>query len=386
MVLKSQSSLLVSVNSLDYAKGKLDVRFKAEDPESDEMKALINSIKEMGILNPLHIRPKGNGRYDVLAGNRRLVAAKSLSMEYVPATIQDTDIVKARRLAWIDNEIRLTSAPIEKAKGIAHMYEDIGIPRKVAIQKVKHMYNLKMNHPEEYDDLVRRRTKNPDGSNNKRNDPRSELTEPTPEFIDAFVDIAVPPNTQYQLLQTIVQLPESTLEILEKAPKLGMDKAVALTHSKLKVYPEVIRESLAEQIIDPKINVHEARHLVNQTIADLEAGRTRVTEDGHIDYGYGSGKGNRSEPDENIDTPQELEEPFDVQLLSITSQLMTSIGKILHIQVPRGGIGFEPSSYKPALEEFQKNLESIKKDKKIFCAEQAAIMGRICKLIVDSVK
>lgn len=379
MVLKSQSSLLVSIDSLDYAKSKLSVRPKNEDPESEELKELIDTIRVNGVQDPIAIKPKAGGRYDVVNGNRRLAAAKALKMKYIPATILEVDWPDGRLAAFGNNLGRKNYNAMEKARVIALCYNDFGIPPEIAIQKVKYMHNLKQRDPEEYDQLASGRTQFV--GKNVLSD-----TEPSPEFLDVFKRIPFSANYQYQYLQMIVKIPVDTLEILDKNPKLGMDKAVALTHSKLAKYPEVVRQSLAEQIVDPNMNVKQARHLVDQTLADLEEGRTTITEDGNIDYGYGSGKGYRSDPEENVDTKQDLEKGFNLQLIDMNIVLRTAIGKILHIQVPRGGIGFNPEHYGSAIKELKKSLQTLKKDDKVFCATDASIMMQICKTIVDSVR
>lgn len=384
MVLKSQSSLLVSIESLDYAKSKLSVRPKNEDPESEELKELIETIRVNGVQDAITIKPKAGGRYEVINGNRRLAAAKALKLQWVPAIIQEVDWPDGRLAAFGNNLGRKNYNAMEKARVIALCYNDFGIPPHIAIQKVKHMYNLKLRDPEEYEQVASARTHVTRPSN--ENPKMFENTMPSPEFLEVFRRIPFGPNTQYQLLQMIVKIPVGTLEILDKNPKLGMDKAVALTHSKLADYPEVVRQSLAEQIVDPNMNVKQARHLVNQTIDDLETGRTTITKDGNIDYGYGSGKGHRSDPEENVDTKQDLEKAFNLQLIDINIALRTAVGKILHIQVPKGAIGFNPEHYESAIKELTKNLKTLKRDDKVFCATDAAIMDRICRTIVDSVK
>lgn len=383
MVLKSQYSLLVSIDSLDPARSKIGVRFEQEeDPESEQMKQLIESIRKDGILYPLLVRPKSKDRYEVIAGNRRLAAARALRLEHVPIVIKDLNDAASRRLAFIENAIRKEVNAMQKAKGIVSLYEDAGIDRTIAIQKVKYLHNIKMRDVKEYEMILADASAN---RNTPKGNKASIDAEPTIEFLEIFKDIPLAANTQYQLLQTIVKIPEATREILEQASALPTNKAVLLTNTQLDKYPEQIRHHLAEQIIDPKMSVEKGRALVSQTIADLEAGRTTVENNGMIDFGYGSGKGHRSDPEESVTAEQELEQTFDIEILDIIKILMKNIGKILHIQIPKGNIRYEPSLYKPALAEFEKNLKTLKKSDKAFCAEQAAIMGRICNAIIKSI-
>ena len=84
------------------------------------MEDLINSIDENGILQPLTVRLSGKNSYELIAGERRLRAAKKLNLKKVPVYIidvkKDDDMLK---LALIENILRDNLSSIEEAEGYA---------------------------------------------------------------------------------------------------------------------------------------------------------------------------------------------------------------------------------------------------------------------------
>jgi ParB family chromosome partitioning protein len=85
-----------------------------------EMADLINSVKSKGILQPITVRESGNGRYQMVAGERRLRAAKSIGLEKVPVYILSVDSdVEMMEYALIENIQREDLNPVEQAEAFA---------------------------------------------------------------------------------------------------------------------------------------------------------------------------------------------------------------------------------------------------------------------------
>ncbi len=76
---------------------------------------LANSIAEKGILQPLLVRKMGGGKYELIAGERRLRAAKQIHLERVPVVIKDIDSNESLEIALIENIQRENLNPIEEA-------------------------------------------------------------------------------------------------------------------------------------------------------------------------------------------------------------------------------------------------------------------------------
>ncbi len=83
---------------------------------------LRDSIKECGLLQPIVVREMGDG-FEIIAGERRWMAAQDLGLEYIAATILEADDLKARELALVENCQRENLTPLEEAKEITVLLE-----------------------------------------------------------------------------------------------------------------------------------------------------------------------------------------------------------------------------------------------------------------------
>lgn len=79
---------------------------------------LIESIKEHGILEPLLVRPLENGEYELVAGERRLRAAREVGLAEVPIAVHDLDDRQALQVALLENLQREDLNPIEETDAI----------------------------------------------------------------------------------------------------------------------------------------------------------------------------------------------------------------------------------------------------------------------------
>lgn len=84
--------------------------------DTDELAALTTSIVNDGILQPLLLRPHGTGGYQLVAGERRLRAARLAGLTTVPAYVREVDDDALLRLALLENTARVDLNPIEEAQ------------------------------------------------------------------------------------------------------------------------------------------------------------------------------------------------------------------------------------------------------------------------------
>src|SRR5262249_13712418 len=82
----------------------------------EEMASLSDSIRSHGILQPLVVRPVGD-RYQLIAGERRLRAAKQVGLDSVPVRVLDFNDQQVLEAALVENIQRTDLNPIEKAQG-----------------------------------------------------------------------------------------------------------------------------------------------------------------------------------------------------------------------------------------------------------------------------
>jgi len=96
---------------------------------------LESSIKEKGILQPILVRPKGE-RYEVVAGERRLLAARGCSLSQVPVIIRDVSDQESLVLALIENIQREELNPIEEANAFNRLLSDFNLTHEEVAQSV----------------------------------------------------------------------------------------------------------------------------------------------------------------------------------------------------------------------------------------------------------
>jgi ParB family transcriptional regulator, chromosome partitioning protein len=110
------------------------IRPNAQQPRKEfggeALIALAESIKARGILQPLVVRPLPGGEYELIAGERRLRAARMAGLEQVPALVRDTDESDRLELALIENMAREDLNPVEEARACATLVEDLGITKE----------------------------------------------------------------------------------------------------------------------------------------------------------------------------------------------------------------------------------------------------------------
>jgi ParB family transcriptional regulator, chromosome partitioning protein len=98
--------------------------------DEDALQALAGSLGERGVLQPVLVRPKPGGTYELVAGERRWRAAKLAGIESIPALVRMHDDAEAIELALIENMAREDLNPIEEARACAALVEELGITRE----------------------------------------------------------------------------------------------------------------------------------------------------------------------------------------------------------------------------------------------------------------
>jgi ParB family transcriptional regulator, chromosome partitioning protein len=88
---------------------------------------LADSIKAQGVMQPILARPVGDGRYEVIAGERRWRAARLAGLATVPALVRDVADRDALALALIENIQREDLNPLEEAAGLKRLLEEFGM-------------------------------------------------------------------------------------------------------------------------------------------------------------------------------------------------------------------------------------------------------------------
>mgnify|MGYP001431716134 FL=1 len=92
----------------------------------DNLEELTNSIKEQGVIQPIVVRPDKsiNGKYEIIAGERRWLASQNAGLHEVPVVILNVDDVKSLEFAIVENVQRQDLNPIEEARGYQKLVDD----------------------------------------------------------------------------------------------------------------------------------------------------------------------------------------------------------------------------------------------------------------------
>jgi len=94
--------------------------------DKESLQELTNSIKERGIIQPIIVRhsKSSDGKYEIIAGERRWLASQNAGLHEVPVVILNVDDVKSLEFAIVENVQRQDLNPIEEAKGYQRLVDD----------------------------------------------------------------------------------------------------------------------------------------------------------------------------------------------------------------------------------------------------------------------
>ncbi|NQT07190.1 MAG: ParB/RepB/Spo0J family partition protein [Candidatus Omnitrophica bacterium] len=123
------------IDQLDVGRIKPNRYQPREEFNKEKLNELISSIKEKGVVQPILVRPSGND-YELIAGERRLRAVKSIGYTQIPAMIKDVDDMNAIELALIENIQREELNPIEEARAYQRLLDEFSFTQEMVGQAV----------------------------------------------------------------------------------------------------------------------------------------------------------------------------------------------------------------------------------------------------------
>jgi ParB family transcriptional regulator, chromosome partitioning protein len=97
---------------------------------------LAESIRTRGLLQPIVVRALAGGRYELVAGERRLRAARIAELELVPAVVRQAEDWERLDLALAENMARVDLNAIEEARACAMLVDDLGITKEEVGRRV----------------------------------------------------------------------------------------------------------------------------------------------------------------------------------------------------------------------------------------------------------
>jgi ParB family chromosome partitioning protein len=95
--------------------------------DEEALNELIHSVKEFGVLQPIVVRSRAEGGYELIMGERRLRASKAAGLKAIPAVLRETADEDLLRDALLENLHRSNLNPLEEASAYQQLLQDFGI-------------------------------------------------------------------------------------------------------------------------------------------------------------------------------------------------------------------------------------------------------------------
>lgn len=102
----------------------------------EPLKELADSIRERGVMQPLLVREVDDGRYEIIAGERRFRAATLAGLDEVPVRILEVDDQAAAAIALIENMQREDLNPLEESRGLSRLIHEFSFTHEQAAKAV----------------------------------------------------------------------------------------------------------------------------------------------------------------------------------------------------------------------------------------------------------
>ena len=104
--------------------------------DEEALSRLADSIRARGVLQPIVVRALPSGHYELVAGERRLRAAREAGLETIPALFREADERDQLDLALAENMARVDLNPVEEARACAMLVEDLGLTKEEVGRRV----------------------------------------------------------------------------------------------------------------------------------------------------------------------------------------------------------------------------------------------------------
>ncbi|MEA3274339.1 MAG: ParB/RepB/Spo0J family partition protein [Pseudomonadota bacterium] len=104
--------------------------------DPDSLRELADSIAAQGVIQPIVVRPVGEGRYEIIAGERRWRAAQQAGLSEIPVVVRDVNEQTAIAIALIENIQRDDLNPLEEAGALQRLLTEFGLTHQQVAEAV----------------------------------------------------------------------------------------------------------------------------------------------------------------------------------------------------------------------------------------------------------
>ena len=207
------------------------------DPLKQEQ--LETSVSRHGILEPLLVRPLELDRYEIVAGERRFLAAKAVGLSEVPVVVKELNDIEAMQIALIENLQRAELNPLEETEGILQLLSiETELPREEVVLLLYRMQN----------ESKGKVTQNVLGN---------EVTQKIIELFKSLGKLSWESFVSSRL--PLLKLPQDILSVLQQG-KIEYTKAKTIA----RVKDETLRKQLMEEAISSSLSLSQIRERVKE--------------------------------------------------------------------------------------------------------------------------
>jgi ParB family chromosome partitioning protein len=125
-----------TINEIDINLIEANPNQPRREFDEEALQELSDSIREIGIIQPITLREMGNGKYQIIAGERRWRASMRAQMKTIPAYIRSVNDESLMEMALIENIQRQDLNPVEIALAYQQLIEQYGLTQEKLAEKV----------------------------------------------------------------------------------------------------------------------------------------------------------------------------------------------------------------------------------------------------------
>jgi len=104
--------------------------------DDEALAELTTSVREFGVLQPLIVRPRGDGSYELIAGERRLRASKAAGLKEVPVIVRSASAQASLEIALVENVQRADISPVDCAIAYKKLADEFGMGQEQIAARV----------------------------------------------------------------------------------------------------------------------------------------------------------------------------------------------------------------------------------------------------------
>jgi ParB family chromosome partitioning protein len=204
--------------------------------DEEQLQQLTQSIKTHGILEPVLVRPLDDGKYELVAGERRYRSAKDAGLTTVPVSIKTLTDLEAKQITLIENLQRVDLNPVEETEGILEL---LSIELQQTVEEiVSLLYRVRS-------DFVK---------------DKSDHNVMIQQIESVFNSLGL---LNWQSFVTnrlpLLNLPPDILEILRQG-KIAYTKAIALS----KVKDEELRKEITQEAVEHNLSLRDLKAKIKE--------------------------------------------------------------------------------------------------------------------------